>query len=165
MRNTLLSGFWRYMLNIPPGLWERQVAKARGRIEAELADLSALDRLVHHHVVEALPKAGKPLSPSWIGERMGLPTALVSGALERLEKRMTFLYRCVLKGERLLPVGRAGESIPAQGPPHTRGLLQYAPGGLLDPDRPERGIRVRRQRKVIFRNTPSVRSALSVSAG
>jgi len=93
MRNTLLSGFWRYMLNIPPGLWERQVAKARGRIEAGLADLSALDRRVHHHVVEALPKAGKPLSPSWIGERMGLPAALVSGALERLEKRMTFLFR------------------------------------------------------------------------
>ena len=62
MGEKLMSGFWRYMLMIPPFLWEKQISKARERIRRELGFMSAEHRLVHHSVVRELPRAGNDLS-------------------------------------------------------------------------------------------------------
>jgi hypothetical protein len=93
MSNKLMSGFWRYMLMVPPFLWEKQIAKARRKIRAELGFMSAEHRLVHHSVVRELPRAGKPLSPELVADRVDLPLDRVVSILDDLENHMTFLFR------------------------------------------------------------------------
>ena len=93
MSNKLMSGFWRYMLMVPPFLWEKQIVKARRRIRAELGFMSAEHRLVHRSVVRELPRAGKPLSPEFVADRLDLPLGRVVSILDDLEHHMTFLFR------------------------------------------------------------------------
>ena len=50
-------------------------------------------RSVHHFVVRELPRAGRPLSPEFIAEKLGMAEDRVSSVLEALEKHMTFLFR------------------------------------------------------------------------
>ncbi len=93
MSNKLMSGLWRFMLMIPPALWERQVAKLGRKMEASLGRLSREHRLVHHCVVRELPRVGEPLSWEFIANKVDLPTDRVKVILDELEKRMTFLFR------------------------------------------------------------------------
>ena len=93
MKNRLMSGVWRYILSVPPFLWEKQVLKSRKKIEASLAFMSGDHRKVHHCVVRELPRAGKPLSPEQVAERVGMPCDRVTAILTDLEEHMTFLFR------------------------------------------------------------------------
>ena len=93
MANTLMSGFWRYMLTVPPFLWEKQIHKARRRITDNLGFMTADHRRVHHFVVRELPRKGHPLFPSDIAEELHLPETQVIAILDALEKHMTFLFR------------------------------------------------------------------------
>lgn len=93
MANQLLSGFWRLMLAVPPFLWEAQVAKARNKIEAGMGFMTPAHRAVHHFVVRELPRHGRPLPPAMIAAGLDLPERQVIKLLEKLERRMTFLFR------------------------------------------------------------------------
>jgi hypothetical protein len=93
MKNKLMFGLWRYIINVPPFLWQKQVAQGKRRLEKEQGSLSEEKRLIHHFVVRELPSNGKPLSPELISNKLGLPADRVKDALDDLEKRMTFLYR------------------------------------------------------------------------
>ena len=93
MSNKLMSGIWRYMLTIPPFLWEKQILKAKKRIEAELDFMSDEHRLVHHCVVRELPRVGEPLSPEFVTNKLDLPSDRVRSILNELEEHMTFLFR------------------------------------------------------------------------
>jgi hypothetical protein len=93
MKNKLMFGLWRYIINVPPFLWQKQVAQGKGRLEQEQGSLSEEKRVIHHFVVRELPSNGKPLSPELISNKLGLPADRVKDALDDLEKRMTFLYR------------------------------------------------------------------------
>ena len=93
MKNRLMSGIWRYMLSVPPFLWEKQVEKSRKKIEAALDFMSPDHRKAHHFVVGELPRVGKPMSPDFIASEMGLPPDRVKTILDDLEKHMTFLFR------------------------------------------------------------------------
>jgi hypothetical protein len=93
MKDKLMLGLWRYMLKVPPFLWEKQISKAKKKFEAENGFTSEEHGLVHHFVVRELPSAGKPLSPEFVADRLNLSISRVKVILDDLEKRMTFLFR------------------------------------------------------------------------
>ncbi len=93
MKNTFMIGLWRYILKLPPFLWEKQVALATKKFEAENSFMSGEHRLVHHFVVKELPYAGKPLSPERIATTLGLALSHVNTILDDLETHLTFLFR------------------------------------------------------------------------
>ena len=93
MKDKLMLGLWRYMLKVPPFLWEKQIFKAKKKFEAENSFMSEEHRLVHHFVVKELPSLGKPISLEFIANRLNLSISRVKAILDDLEKRMTFLFR------------------------------------------------------------------------
>jgi hypothetical protein len=93
MKNKLMMGLWRYMLDVPPFLWEKQIAKGKRKYADHLAFMSGEHRLVHHFVVRELPIAGKPLSPEFISNALNIPVNRVIGILDDLESHMTFIFR------------------------------------------------------------------------
>jgi hypothetical protein len=93
MKNKLMIGFWRCMLNVPPFLWEKKVFKAKKKFKTEFSFMSEEHRLVHHFVVRELPRAGKPLSSEFVASRLNLSIDHVNVILDDLEKHMTFLFR------------------------------------------------------------------------
>lgn len=93
MKNKLMLGLWRYIIKVPPFLWQKQIAQAKRKFEKEHGSLSEEKRQLHHFVVRELPRNGKPLSPELISDKLGFSVDRVNNDLEYLEKRMTFLYR------------------------------------------------------------------------
>jgi len=93
MKNKIMLGMWRYMLNVPPFLLEKQRAKGKARIAANLAFMTAEHRRVHHFVVRELPGSGQPLSPDSMADALNLPLEKVNRILGDLEEHMTFLFR------------------------------------------------------------------------
>ena len=95
MKNKIMLGMWRYMLNVPPVLMEKQRAKGKAKMAANLVFMTAEHRLVHHFVVRQLPGADQPLSPVFIADALSLPVDHVKRLLQDLEEHMTFLFRNV----------------------------------------------------------------------
>jgi hypothetical protein len=91
--NKLMLGLWRYIINVPPFLWQKQIAAGKRKFEKHHGAISEEYRLIHHFVVRELPITGKPLTPARISEGLGFSLFFVNTALNDLEKRMTFLYR------------------------------------------------------------------------
>lgn len=93
MKNNLMLGLWRYMLKVPPALWEKQLAKGKKKFEAWTTFMSAEHRMIHHFVVRELPYADKPLSPDIVASKLDMPRERVKAILDDLEGHMTFLFR------------------------------------------------------------------------
>jgi hypothetical protein len=93
MKNKFMIGFWRYMVSVPPFLWEKEISKAKKKFEKEFGFMSEEHRLVHHFVVRQLPYAGRPLSPEVVAHKLNLSVGQVNVILDDLEKHMTFLFR------------------------------------------------------------------------
>ena len=93
MSNKLMLGLWRYIIKVPPFLWQKQIANGKRKFEKEYGLLSEEYRLIHHFAVRELPRKGKPLSPELISNMLGFSVDFVKTTLDYLEKRMTFLYR------------------------------------------------------------------------
>ncbi|MBT3367494.1 MAG: hypothetical protein HN416_10085 [Nitrospina sp.] len=93
MRKNMKLGLWRYMINVPPFLWEKQISKMKRKLQAEYRSLSGEHHSVHHFVVRELADAGEPLSPEWVSQRLDIPADRVKTILDDLEEGMTFLFR------------------------------------------------------------------------
>lgn len=93
MRNKLMFGLWRYVINVPPFLWQKQVAAGKRRFEKVSGALSRENRRIHHFVVKKLPEMGVPISQKVISDSLGISVDVVNSGLDFLEKQMTFLYR------------------------------------------------------------------------
>ncbi len=93
MKNKLMMGLWRFMIGVPPFLWEKQFEKNRKKMTRHLGFITEDHRLVHHFVVRELPYAGKPLEPALIARDLDMPIDRISNILDDLESRMTFLFR------------------------------------------------------------------------
>ena len=91
MGNKLMSGLWKFILMVPPSLWQKQVDKTRQRIRAELGFMSDEHRIVHHFVVRELPRNGESMTPETISKGLNLDLNRVKVIVEELEKHMTFL--------------------------------------------------------------------------
>lgn len=93
MKNKIMLGMWRYMINVPPVLLEKQRAKSKEKIMANLAFMTAEHRKLHHYVVRQLPFSGKPLKPDSIARSLDMELGRVKTMLDDLEEHMTFLFR------------------------------------------------------------------------
>jgi hypothetical protein len=93
MKNKLMMGLWRYILNVPSFLWEKQIAMATKKFEKEHSFMTESHRRVHHFVVRELPPVGRPMAPGYIAKNLCLPEDQVNTILDDLETHMTFLFR------------------------------------------------------------------------
>lgn len=93
MGNRLMAGVWRYIVGVPPILWERQFDKAARRVARSTRFMSEEHRLVHHYAVRELPRVGKPLSPDLVAQDLSLTREWVVKILDDLERHLTFVYR------------------------------------------------------------------------
>jgi len=86
-----MAGVWRYMLGVPPFLWERQMEKAERKVKRSTAFMTPEHRLVHHFVVRDMPRLGKAIPAQLVAEELGLTSSRVEEILQDLERRLTFL--------------------------------------------------------------------------
>jgi len=93
MKNSMMLGMWRYILNVPPFLLEKQRAKGKEKMLANLAFMTPEHRKVHHYVVRQLPFSGEPLAMQAIAEALDIKPERVKEILDDLEEHMTFLFR------------------------------------------------------------------------
>ena len=93
MRKKLRLGLWRYIINMPLSLWEKQISKAKRKLQTEYDLLSKEHHSVHHFVVRELPYVGKPISPGLVADKLDIPVDRVRTILDDLEEGMTFLFR------------------------------------------------------------------------
>ncbi len=91
MGNKLMAGVWRYIVGVPPFLWEKQIEKAVGRVKRSTAFMSPEHRLVHHFVVRELPRLGRPIPAELIAKELGCSLERVKAIVQDLERRLTFL--------------------------------------------------------------------------
>lgn len=91
MRNKLMAGVWRYIVGVPPFLWEKQIEKAERKVRRATGFMSPEHRLVHHFVVREMPRIGKPIPAQLVADELGLSVERVAEILQDLEKHLTFL--------------------------------------------------------------------------
>lgn len=91
--DVLLFGLGRHMLPIPRLLWEPIIRAGARKAGAGLGFMTEDHHRVRDHVVLELPRAGAPLAPEAIAERLGLELAQVRSILDELEAHLTFLFR------------------------------------------------------------------------
>jgi hypothetical protein len=93
MKSILLLGFRRLMIPIPRTIWQGRVRSSARKTRARLSSLPDEHTMLHYFCVTELPRAGMPLSPEDIAQKLHWPVSRVTDTLEDLERRMTFLYR------------------------------------------------------------------------
>src|SRR5512139_1487407 len=91
MRNKLMAGVWRYVIGVPPFLWEKQIAKSVAKVKRATKFMTPEHRLVHHFVVREMPRLGRPIPAELVAEGLALPQERVTEILDELEKHLTFL--------------------------------------------------------------------------
>ena len=91
MRNKLMAGIWRYIVGVPPFLWEKQIEKAMSKAKISTEFMTPEHRLVHHFVVREMPRLGRPIPSELVAEELALAPERVSEILRDLEKHLTFL--------------------------------------------------------------------------
>jgi len=95
MKDRIMLGLWKYMLNVPPFIidMKKQLEKNKLRYEAAMGFMTPDHRRVHHFTVRELPRTGGSLPPGSIASGLGLDQGKVVSILADLEKHMTFLFR------------------------------------------------------------------------
>ena len=93
MNTPIFSGLWRFMIKVPPALWEKQIKKHRRRILDDLDFMTPAHRRVHHYSVRAIPGRSTPLPAEEIADALDIEIAKVNDLLGDLERHMTFLFR------------------------------------------------------------------------
>lgn len=93
MKNKIMLGMWRLAINIPSFVMEKQHAKGREKLLANMAFMTSEHRRVHHYAVRELPFTGRPLGPDAIVGALEMKRSRVEEILTDLEEHMTFLFR------------------------------------------------------------------------
>jgi hypothetical protein len=93
MENSLLTGVWRYLVGVPPLLWEKQIEKASHKVKKSTEFMTPDHRRVHHYVVREMTRSGAPLPPETVSRELDLPLERTVDILRDLEVHLTFLYR------------------------------------------------------------------------
>jgi len=81
------------MIPFPSMIWRRKIAGNAKKVEARLGFMSEEHHMVRNFVVRELPRVGTPLSPEFIAHELNLSVDRVKVILDKLEKRLTFLFR------------------------------------------------------------------------
>jgi hypothetical protein len=91
MRNKLMAGVWRYIVGVPPFLWEKRLEKAAAKVKHHTRFMTPEHRSVHHFVVREMPRLGRPIPAELVAEQLGLAGERVTKIVQDLERRLTFL--------------------------------------------------------------------------
>jgi len=93
MKKRMLLGVRRHTVGVPHFIWGRQVEGGARHNSERLAFMSPEHHAVRNFAVTELPRAGQPLPPEYIAQRLDLPLERVLFILADLEKHLTFLFR------------------------------------------------------------------------
>jgi len=76
-----MAGVWRLMIGVPPFLWEKQIKRAKYKVNKSTRFMSREHRLVHHFVVREMPRVGGPISAEipGIGYTFGAHQGTITG--------------------------------------------------------------------------------------
>jgi len=91
--HPLLLGVWRYLMPIPPAVWNKQAADNGRNMGESLAFMTPDHHRVRNFAVTELPRRGRPLTPEDFSAALGLPAERVIAILDELETHMTFVFR------------------------------------------------------------------------
>ena len=86
-------GLRRHMLKLPSAVGTRRVASVVRQTEEVMAELSDDHRRLHRLLVTELPRAGAPLLPEAVAERLDLPPSTVSEMFDDLGARKALIAR------------------------------------------------------------------------
>lgn len=93
MQNKLMAGVWRLMVGVPPFLWEKQIERAKHKVNQSTRFMSREHRLVHHFVVREMPRVGGPISAEMVARELDIPLERTRELLQELEEHLTFLVK------------------------------------------------------------------------
>ena len=94
MRDIILVGKGKKILEVPVENWRKHVAGARQHTATRLAFMTDDHHLVRNFVVSELPRnQGKPLEPEDLSRRLNLPLSRVTTILGDLQENLFFLVR------------------------------------------------------------------------
>ena len=93
MRNTILLGRGRQIIELPWEQWAKHLDEATEHGEARLSFMTEAHHQVRYFVVREMPYIGRPIKPTLISEELKLPMAEVNTILDDLEQNLFFLFR------------------------------------------------------------------------
>ena len=94
MKNTVLIGRGKLILELPTDMWRKHLASSQHHTVAMLSFMTGDHHLVRNFVVRELPRNhGKPLSPEDISQGVNLSLSRVTTILADLHKNLFFLVR------------------------------------------------------------------------
>jgi hypothetical protein len=92
MKDTILIGRGKTILEVPSENWRKHLAGAGHHMGARLSFMTGDHQQVRNFVVRELPRNnGRPLSPEDISRGLHLPLTSVIAILEDLQKNLFFL--------------------------------------------------------------------------
>ncbi len=92
MFERILLGVKRRMVPVPEFLFQKMVGRDVGKM-ARRPGLEHDERRVQHFAVREIARRREPISPEVFADELDLPRDRVNEILDKLERRMTFLYR------------------------------------------------------------------------
>lgn len=93
MRDRLLLGAGRHMIPIPRVLWQRVFVANASKVRTALRFMSQDHHRVRDFAVTELLRAGTPLAPQVIADKLGLSASRVVELLGDMERRLMFVVR------------------------------------------------------------------------
>ena len=93
MAGMILLGRGKQITSIPQAAWEGHLAQAPEHSRKRLAFMTEAHHRVRYFVVRELPRYGRPIPPSHIGQSLGMPGEQVANLLDELEENLVFLVR------------------------------------------------------------------------
>jgi hypothetical protein len=93
MNEEILIGRGGQITSIPRQQWEERLSKVPESMKTRLSFMTRQHHLVRYFLVRELPRAGEPISPELVSEKLKLPLARVNAILDELEARLFFLVR------------------------------------------------------------------------
>lgn len=92
MRETLLLGRGREMIEFPRKQWERTLLKASKFLEDWNKYMTEEHHLVHQFIVRELPRISEPIRPEFIAQELRLPLTQVVTILNEIQKHHISLF-------------------------------------------------------------------------
>ncbi len=93
MDGKVLLGRGKQILEILEAQWKQQLEPVPEHTREMLRFMTEQHHQIRNFSVRELMNTGKPLSPGFISERLGIPLERVEVILDELEKKLFFLAR------------------------------------------------------------------------
>ena len=93
MDGKVLLGRGKQILEISEAQWKQQLESVPEHTREILRFMTVQHQQIRYFAVSELMNTGKPLSPEFISERLGIALVRVEAILDELEKKLFFLAR------------------------------------------------------------------------